>query len=793
MKPQWAHRGAYILLLILWALLVIGARSLSLSMDEPTKIVAGYTFLARGGKDLWFLPLHGHPPLVTIAEASLIFLTQPHIPLETLGGWGESFIAYTDSFLPYLMPLERAAMLARVPVMLSTALLGALVFRWGKEISNAWGGWLALGLLCFDPLILAHGRLVNTDIGVTLFGTTALYAGWRWLKQPRWRWSVAAGVLAGLTLLSKFSGFLWVIALGLMAGGIIAGQYRQGGLQRVAQATTAGLLALLLVWAAFGFSVGAAPQVPIPLPAPAYWTAFLAQQSTATERIFIAFGQLWRGPQWWYFPLNFLIKNPLPLLIAFLLGGLVFIRHARNNPYAMILPLFPLLYTIASVSGGMNVSYRHMLPVHPFLYLMAAGGLTATLAGIRRRQSRLRRWPVWVGSLLSLWYIGGTLRLFPDELTYFNELVGGPEKGHRYLVDYTQDWGQAFEELDAYLRAHPGPEPQVFYFTNVHPDAYGISSQRLWHVTPFHPQPGRYVLGPAPLYGLVGPDPQGFNWFLHASPTAMVGHSLFVYDVTEQPTWIAQCTIPNVPLEDTAIDTGFGRAPLRRADFDCTSAWLYPPSEQTIGVYALHHALLEEQRCGWFGLLRCDPIPVDPFVSRHLSDARLSYEQQYNSDLPAFALYERKGAPLPPSPHPTLLAAPAESSPLLLQANEPISTPVTMTGPLTFLGAAAYRGSDGLEVETWWLVASGPVTRPFSLMAHLITNQGELLSVADGLGIYPTALATGDIVVQRHRFASPPDGEFWLRTGAYWLDTMERWAVSDAPGADALFLPLRGE
>jgi hypothetical protein len=31
----------------------------------------------------------------------------------------------------------------------------------------------------------------------------------------------------------------------------------------------------------------------------------------------------------------------------------------------------------------------------------------------------------------------------------------------------------------------------------------------------------------------------------------------------------------------------------------------------------------------------------------------------------------------------------------------------------------------------------------------------------------------------------------WLLTGAYWLDTMERWEVSGNRGADGLFVPLR--
>jgi hypothetical protein len=102
-----------------------------------------------------------------------------------------------------------------------------------------------------------------------------------------------------------------------------------------------------------------------------------------------------------------------------------------------------------------------------------------------------------------------------------------------------------------------------------------------------------------------------------------------------------------------------------------------------------------------------------------------------------------------------------------------------------------YPGKDELELETWWQVTQTPITRPLSIMAHLLTEQGQSLGVADGLGISPLTLATGDIVVQRHRFAKPPEGNLWLRTGAYWLDTTARWAVTDSPGSDALFVPLK--
>jgi hypothetical protein len=122
-----------------------------------------------------------------------------------------------------------------------------------------------------------------------------------------------------------------------------------------------------------------------------------------------------------------------------------------------------------------------------------------------------------------------------------------------------------------------------------------------------------------------------------------------------------------------------------------------------------------------------------------------------------------------------------------------VATPVALSGPLAFLGAGVYRDGPGLDVETWWQVAEGPISRPFSIMGHLLTPGGEVLGVSDGLAVSPVELFPGDVLVQRHRFDGVTGEEFLLRTGAYWLDTMERWSVANVPGADVLWVSLRME
>ncbi|RLI52637.1 MAG: hypothetical protein DRP09_17510 [Candidatus Thorarchaeota archaeon] len=795
-ESKWACLGAYIVLFLLWGLLVVGGRQLSFSMDEPAHITRGYTFLARWKDGFWYFPLESHPPLLNIAEALLTYLSHPNIPLETLDGWGKNFISYKVAFTQYLAPLERTEILARTPVMALTVLLGALVFRWGEELVGNWSGLLALTVLAFDPLVLAHGRLATTDMGVTAIGTAALYAGWRWLKSSSWKWTVITGGLLGLTMLSKFSGFLWCLSFGLMALGVILLE-KQSCWRRISQMVVIGLTTLLLVWGGLGFSIGKIGIFPFPVPASMYWNAVIAQTGTTGQRVFFAFGKIWKGQHWWYFPLNFLIKNPLPLLISSFTGLWIFLRSDQSRSRLLTIGLFPSIYILVSIVEGMNVSYRHMLPVHPFLYLVIAAGL-----GSYAKKREPRGWKYLFWGILGGWYILGTLGLYPDEITYFNEIVGGPERGYRYLVDYTQDWGQSHKELWDYLRTYPGPEPQVAHYTRLHPGFYGVSFRSIFPSTgsekdpaPFYPQPGRYVIGVAPLYGLTNYYDHSTNllsgemeWFRRATPTAMVGHALFVYDVKTAPQWVAQCIVPAVPLDDIAIADGFDRTNLRRVDFDCTTAWIYPGGNDLMGVYVLHQALLSEQDCC---LLRCDPLPDSPFVARHLTGTHLSYEQRRFSLLPAFALYEWEGDSLSFPQSLSTHATFADTPPVASMNVSSLSPPVSMDGPLSFLGVKVYPNEDCLEVETWWQVTGWPITRSFSIMAHLLNPEGVVLEVADGLGVSPLTLAAGDVVVQRHRFSRPVgETEVWLRTGVYWLDTMERWGVTDVPGTDSYLVHL---
>ncbi|MCB9130602.1 MAG: hypothetical protein H6647_06605 [Anaerolineales bacterium] len=257
--------------------------------------------------------------------------------------------------------------------------------------------------------------------------------------------------------------------------------------------------------------------------------------------------------------------------------------------------------------------------------------------------------------------------------------------------------------------------------------------------------------------------------FATAPDEQLAGGSQLIFNVpAASPDWLVQCTRPAAPLSGEDIAARMGQTGLRTVEVDCDQAWIYPGDSAAPGIYALHHDLLTAPRPCLPTLLPCPTEALDPFIQRQLAGTRLSYEQPEDGALPAFALFEQPGQFVSVG-----------------GVNQ-----VALDGPLAFLGAVAIRAGDGIDVETRWQVLDGPVERPFSLIGHVLDEQGAATAMADGLGLSPLALQTGDVLVQRHRFPQTSGDSVQFETGAYWLDDLSRWPVTGTPGAAGIVLTL---
>jgi len=778
------------LLLLLFAQAAGAASRTSLTVDEGLHMTSGYTILRTGD----FRLVEEHPPLVKVWAALPLLPVSGLADPGSFAPWAEA-ASPTTSSLPLLRmtrqllypyrPIDRLVLPSRAMMALLAVLLGAVALRWAADLSGWGGGLLALLLLTFDPNILAHAAVVGTDLGAACWITVALFTLARFLRRPDARRLFLAGVALGLALGSKLSAMMLLPIVALL-GLLVLRRRRAWSLLSLL------LLAALVLWATYGFEIGSVPGLPFPVPAASHVIPWMRLSEHAAEgHPAFLMGQNRNHGWWYYFPVAFVLKTPLPtlslLIVALIAGGVSLFAHLsggrtlhrareatrRWGP----LTLFSLIYGVSVLFSPLNIGYRHLLPLLPPLLIFSA-------AQVARLVSRLRRSLVYaLLCLLLLWLALPTLLLFPHHLAYFNELAGGPDGGWRYLADSNTDWGQAFKDLARFQEERGLGKVYLSAFVLYDPGMYGVRYEALPPLggetvaifpSRFNPPPGDYVISASALDGIPLVDPEMYDWFRKHKPDARIGHVLFYYNIAPQdpaPGWVAQCTTPVVPLSPQAIERGFGRTDLRLTSFDCTQAWLYPGGGETPGWYVFFHG--EETE--------------DPFVQAHRQRAKLAYEQRLWHNVPPFAVYDW-------SPRSTtaiteqvqaepVIAAPSDWQPLRARTQgTPVAVPLGLSGPLSFLGyqlkTPSVRAGEEWVLWTYWSVEGLP-DRPLSLMVHLLDEQGRPLAVGDGLGVPRASWQEGDLIVQQHVLQIPEDavGTVFLQTGAYWLDTMERWSV----------------
>lgn len=747
----WA---AALLLGLLFAQAMTSVPRLSITFDEDMHISTGYSVLRTGDLRL----VEDHPPLLGY-WMSWPLLLSPEIPdPEDVPDWtpGDRRL-FVRNEIWWSLPLDSWVVPPRISIALLALVLGALLFRWASEWFGPWGGLLALALLAFDPNILAHSTLATLDLGVACLIFITMYGVQRLMNRPTWINVVGTGIVLGLALSAKISA---AILLPVGSGVIILWGLRHWGrAELVARLLVCLGLAFLVLWAVHLFDFGRPSGLSISVPAPTYWRSLLrvGRHVARGNRAYLL-GETYEGGRWYYFPVAFVLKTPLPVLLLLGTAFLAVWRRQRFWWRELVLASLPVSYFVVSMFNSINLGYRHLLPVLPFLYLFIARLVSSNARPqISEGVSRSRAFrSVGLGMLL-LWQVVGSLSVWPFYLTFFNEIAGGSHNGYRYLADSNVDWGQGLKALRAYLEQQNWTDPKLSSFTFfIRPELYGVQAEPLPPlagapaVLPdrFNPTPDIYIISASTLRGLQLVDPEMYNWFWHREPDDIVANALLVYRVAEpepKPTWLAQCLTPVAPLPPEAIAEGFGRKDLRQAYFDCTQSWLIPDGGRSPG---------------WYAIFRETARTDDVFVRTALEATELSFEQTRSAALPPFVIYEGTSPPV----------APAQPSAAAVQVGE-----------LDFLGhtVASQTARQPIEIWTYWQVDSLP-TRPLSLMLHLMGPGGTPVAVGDGLGVPVENWQVDDIIVQRHRLEIPadaPNGDYALYTGAYWLDTLERWPV----------------
>lgn len=575
-RKTWLRRAAVVLVLAAhFTLLVFTAREKSATSDEPYHIARGVSALFSGD----FRMSVAHPPLVNvIAALPLLAFRDLEIPYADPAWWNpraaeperkdrfSKLILWVHDRGPWRGNRDPLAIIfwTRFPIMVLSVILGALVYFWSARLWGAPGGLFSLLLYAFSPTVLAHASLNTTDLGsalfIFLFALTLDYH----LRSPSMPRLLLCGFALGLAQLSKFTAVLLLplfpLAIFLAQEGPLGRRMREmvslrpsrpGFLTGIGAWVLILAVSALVIWAGYGFEIHsihrielppAAPMArlgsslkylvasilaAVPLLPPTYYFGF-ARTLGDTEAHFhplYFLGKLSEQGWWYYYPVLFLIKEPLSLLGLIALSLLAWKKPpAGRRTFAAIGGVFGIgVFVSFMFLNQKNIGIRHLLAVYPFL-LVGLGRLA---------RIKWKKWilPLGAWALVLAYVVNGSLA-FPDYLVHFNSLVGGPEGGLRYSV-VGEDWGQDVMALGKYCRAKG--ITRIYYkpYGNADAAAYGVPEIKYGCT---QRDPGWYAVHVVDLERPLHEN-EGDCWrdFLARKPVDIIHHTIYIYYLPPVP------------------------------------------------------------------------------------------------------------------------------------------------------------------------------------------------------------------------------------------------------------------
>jgi hypothetical protein len=514
MRPRVEALALALGLSLYVGLAVSSLRQSAATYDEGAHLPAGYSYLVTGDHRL----NPEHPPLAKLlAAAPLLLLRDVSFKADDQAWASGRQWELGKRFLYRWNDADRLLFWARLPMVALGAGLCAAVFLWSRARFGFAAAALAGLLAILSPDVLAHGRLVTTDVAMALSYFLSVASFEALLRRATWSRLGLAGLAAAAAAASKFSAPVLVPVLAglailtvlspepiFVAFGPTERKLDRGWPRAKAAALlllAIGLVAWLGLWASYGFvrPLSSDPAVRAELLAStlrdegetsvartalvaerwgllpeAYVRGFLFTYRHAESRPTFLLGQLSDQGFPYFFLVTFALKTPIPLILLLALSVATTWRSTRWSVDAFLwLPIAG--YLLLTQARGLNIGHRHLLPIYPFLFV-AAGRVAARAwpgSGAGRR-------PLQLAVLaLAAWYAVGTLRVHPHYLAYFNEIAGGPDGGYHCLVDSSLDWGQDLKGLRPWLGSHGVAHVKLSYFGSADPAYYGLDAAML--------------------------------------------------------------------------------------------------------------------------------------------------------------------------------------------------------------------------------------------------------------------------------------------------------------------------
>ena len=604
---------AFLLLGVMLGILLVSITNESAIVDELAHIPAGYSYAVLS--DYRLNP--EHPPLLkAISGVFVRIFVNPHFPTdipswkdEVNGQWGMGYSFLYENG----NNADDIIFWARIPIILLAVYLGWLLYQWVGRRFGSRVALLTLAFFCFSPTMLAHNRYVTTDLGASFGFFIGIVTFIKLLERPTARNAIIAGLCFAVAQLLKFSLVLLVPICGLMfICWIISipSQNKKEWLYKIwallKKIILMLIVALALIWAVYGLftynypperqlndatqiltSYGFRPAVnfdlwlirnPLTRPLGQYILGVLmVQQRAAGGNTAYFLGEVSAAGSRLYFPLLYLVKEPLPIHLFSLIALFYCIaqfrfwlkQHKEKTATAVATwreiiqryfvewscVIMIAVYWAVSMKSPLNIGIRHVLPTFPFIYILVSRGVVRWTQGYSLSSNPRNLKEVFVNllntvsktfpryaivAILLFWLAIGTLTTTPAFLSFYNELAGGTPNGWRIAVDSNYDWGQDLKRLADFVQENNIEKISVDYFGGGVPKYYLGKRVEPWWSSRGQPK-GWFAISATFRQGALGTPAPGFirkpednyEWLKQYPPIARAGSSIFIYKLPE--------------------------------------------------------------------------------------------------------------------------------------------------------------------------------------------------------------------------------------------------------------------
>jgi hypothetical protein len=544
--------AAVILLAMAVNLLSVIARK-SITTDEVVLIPSAYYHYVADEVHL----IAQHPPVCKLLAGLPLLFIRPNqwSPARTdpAGRNDQHEWAYTSHFWQDNAPLfKKICFWSRVPMVALTLALGVLVFVFARDLFGPRAALLAVALFALEPTILAHGRVVQTDIPAAFGLLLTVFALYRYIGAPSWKGALALGGAIAVALLSKFSMLVICPALAVVLAVLWFRTTRRGLLLQ--HALVVALVILVVTNSAYFFYHRPLTEGDFKWIAECFpGSASLFSNSVRILRFVLPtdflMGVLWQlhhgraghsagllgmysNHGWcYYFPVAFCLKAPIPFLMTSL-AGLAWatdrlIRFRERWALFLLIPV--ISYTILLMLSPIDIGVRYYLPGYVFFVLLSAGCLNA-----------LRHFRAAATAIVMGWMAIEMVRSYPNHMSYMNQFAFAHPHWW-YLSDSNVEWGDDARKLAAWLRARGESRVRALLlggFATL--DFYGVNY--IDALSKAEPPPRYLALGASFLNGSTVPSYERdgkrvseevrvntFDRFRHRTPEAIIGESIYVF------------------------------------------------------------------------------------------------------------------------------------------------------------------------------------------------------------------------------------------------------------------------